>query len=166
MIYGSIKVVYSVPFRSCQNGWKILYQYANQYEITLHSTSNKISDISVHFARFGEFQVISASMCSSAGLFFSLLSFFSAPSSSSFFFPPSSLSVSIPFLYFFFFFVFLVQVSWPVPLLSFFFFFLFFYPALSLSLYLWWTARRTVVTLQLAMKNQNSFQSTFIYMVI
>ena len=45
------------------------------------------------------------------------------------------------------------------------FFFFFFHPALSLFLYLWWTARRTAVTLQLVMKNQSSFQSTFICMV-
>ena len=43
--------------------------------------------------------------------------------------------------------------------------FFFFRPALSLFLYLWWTARRTAVTLQLVMKNQSSFQSTFICMV-
>ena len=37
------------------------------------------------------------------------------------------------------------------------FFFFFFRPTLSLFLYLWWTAQRTAITLQLAMKTKEAF---------
>ena len=107
-----------IRFRSGQNGRKISYRYANRYEITPYSTSDKILGcfrsfwpfrwISGYFGRyvhFGRFTFLGF-------FFFSLLSF-STPSSSSFFF---------------------------LLLLS------FFRPALSLSLYLWWTTQRTAVT--------------------
>ena len=117
----------------------------------------KFRGVSMCFGRFSKFWCVSAGTYISAELlfwvfFFSLLSFFSAPSSS-FFFPPSSLSVT--FLYFLSF-VFLPKrrrkngfwfkcrapFSFFLLLVScfFFFFFLsFFLPALSLSVYLFFT---------------------------
>ena len=63
------------------------------------------------------------------------------------------------FLVFFFFFpllLLLLRLLLLLLLFCFFCFCFFFCPTLSLFLYLWWTARRTAVTLQLAMKNQSS----------
>jgi hypothetical protein len=138
-----------IPFRSGRNGRKISYRHANRYEAPPCSTSAKISAcfgritytgrntfLAFYFLFFFSASSSSASASASSAASASASSSFSASASSA----SSSASALLLLLL----------------LLCF-----FFRPALSLFLYLWWIARRTAITLQLAMKNQRSFQSTF-----
>ena len=153
-----------IPFRFGRNEWKISYQYANWYETAPYFTSGKISGC---FGMFQPFRPVSAGMRNPAEILFWLfiylfflsfhltgpksllnfdLSFFSAPSSS-FFFPPSSFSVTFLYIFSFGFFPkrrrrngFWFKCHAPLP--SPFFFSLlssssssFFFPPRSLSLY-------------------------------
>ena len=140
-----------IPFRSGRNGRKISYRY----EAPPCFTSSKISAC---FGLFRPFRPVLAKLhvpgrnTFLAFFFFFSASFASASASS------SAVSVSASASSY--------ALLLLLLLLCFFCFLCFFFrPALSLFLYLWWTARRTAVTLQLAMKNHNSFQSTFICMV-